>query len=288
MAIPTPQPAFEATRQRRPQPSCAWLCRESTRPGRIGQDTLDAGLGRGDSVKVRVALFSDTHGNLEGVRAVLSAIRRRGADMIVCAGDMLGGGGGHEDLLDLLMDADVTMLMGNHEQGDADIASMLPLIPEGWREWVLRTHDWLRGHLSAPYWRRLAELPLTITVELSPNRSLLACHAAPEDPRAQICGTEAPVSELRRAYGQLRADTVAHGHFHQHHVQWLDGKLLVNVASVGLRFDGRSAFSVLEHRDERWIVEQYLVPYDLDAEMRLMRERKAPEPPYHLLRAPLA
>ena len=52
---------------------------------------------------MKLAIFSDIHGHLAGLRAVLAAIDRLGgADAWYAAGDILLGGAGAEDLLELL------------------------------------------------------------------------------------------------------------------------------------------------------------------------------------------
>jgi predicted phosphodiesterase len=238
---------------------------------------------------MRLALFSDIHGNVVGLRSVLEAIGAlEPVDELVCAGDMLGGGGGHEDLIDLLLGRRVVMLRGNHEEGDLDIQRHLPSIPPEWRDWAVGTAAWLHRVMSAPYWRIIADLPLTHTVRAGPGAggTILACHASPTDTRARVCGKDAPAAEVRAAYGAVEAAVIAHGHFHQQQVQLLDGKLLVNVASVGLRFDGRSAFTVLEYVNERWVVEQHEVDYDVREELDLLRRSGAPELDWELLRGP--
>ena len=94
----------------------------------------------------------------------------------------------------------------------------------------------------------------------------------------ETCGANVPSTTLREAYGYIGADGIAYGHAHQHHAIWLDSKLLLSVASIGLREDGMSAFTLLEYADEPWIVQQYLIPYDVKEETRLMVERGVPQP----------
>lgn len=57
----------------------------------------------------------------------------------------------------------------------------------------------------------------------------------PADPWELTCGSAVPVEVLRSHYGNVEADMVAFGHFHRHHVIRLDGRPMVNGASVGLR-----------------------------------------------------
>jgi predicted phosphodiesterase len=242
---------------------------------------------RPKEVDLLAALFSDIHSNIVGLRSVLDAIGRvDGVDQIICAGDMLGGGGGHEDLLDLLLERNVIMLMGNHEEGDVDISKVIDIIPERWKEWVIATNAWLHERIGSSYWDIIKNLPMTHSIRPEDGRELLVCHSTPTDTRGLVGDPANGIDEFRSAFGGIEADVVAHGHSHQHQVQQLDGKIVVNVASVGLRFNSKAAFSLIEFAGGRWIVEQYEVDYDRDEELRLMRERGAPEPLYEDLRTP--
>ncbi|MEW6277958.1 MAG: metallophosphoesterase family protein [Candidatus Eremiobacterota bacterium] len=56
-------------------------------------------------------VFSDVHGNLKALNELLS----REAGPLVCAGDVLGTGGGNQECLDLLQDRGIPCAAGNHE-----------------------------------------------------------------------------------------------------------------------------------------------------------------------------
>jgi len=172
----------------------------------------------------------------------------------------------------------VRLIRGNAEEAGLDINTAIQHVPEERRALSYATVAWLRDRLSQPYWNLLASLPLTETVEVDSDQRLLVCHATPRSPWERVCSPHAPLADLRAAYGHADAAVVAYGHWHGHHVLPLDGKLLVNVASVGFRRDGLSALTIIEHVDSHWIVQQYTVPYDVAEEARLTRERGVPQP----------
>jgi diadenosine tetraphosphatase ApaH/serine/threonine PP2A family protein phosphatase len=65
----------------------------------------------------RLAIMSDPHANLEALRRVLADAADQGADELYCLGDAIGYGPQPQECCDLLREAGVTLLMGNHEQG---------------------------------------------------------------------------------------------------------------------------------------------------------------------------
>ena len=243
---------------------------------------------------MKIALFSDIHGNISGLKAVLQAIDKGGADMLIAAGDMLGGGPGTDDLMELLQERQVKMVRGNAEEiwldMDAAWGEMYKLWQrmdserdfdlerKKWMDEMRPTVDCMHERLSQPYWDLLASLPLSLTLEIAPGHRLMVCHAAPDNPWPLCTGMKTPLKVLQETYGEVDADVIAFGHIHRHHLRQLGSKLLLNISSVKGREDvpGHSAFTWLNFIEGHWLVEQLLVPYDTVEEQRLIAERQVP------------
>ncbi|MCB0111407.1 MAG: metallophosphoesterase family protein [Caldilineaceae bacterium] len=229
---------------------------------------------------MRVALFSDIHGHVTGLKAIFARLKQLGgADHIYAVGDILGGGPGTEDVLDLLLTHDVKMLMGNWDEVFCGLDQHLSKIMPKNHESVIRTYEWMIGGLSRPYQKLIAELPYVRTLQLTPQHKLLLCHATPESTTARVCQWDTPVSDLRKAYGDLDATIIAYGHYHAHHVRQLDGKILINVAAVGLGWSGLSALTLLDTNKDDLAIRQYQVPYDISEHQRLVQARQMPDNP---------
>jgi len=223
---------------------------------------------------MRIALFSDIHGNTLGLRAILGHLQAQGgADISIAAGDLVAGGPGGDEIIELLLDAGVQMLRGNHEVLATDRDIYYDQIPQQWLDWAKRDEDWLRENLSPTNWDLLASLPLSKSVEIGNGKKLFVCHAAPHDPWPYVCAHDVPKEVLQATFGEIDADVIAYGHMHKHHMLWLDDKMLLNVASVGLGTEGLSAYTLLENFDNRWVVQQFQVPYDVVEESRLIQVR---------------
>lgn len=66
---------------------------------------------------MRFAVFSDIHSNLEGLHAVLGEAERRGADELLCCGDIIGYGADPNACVELVREKGVRCIQGNHERG---------------------------------------------------------------------------------------------------------------------------------------------------------------------------
>jgi predicted phosphodiesterase len=226
---------------------------------------------------MRVALFSDLHGNVIGLQAVLARIDQLGgADALFALGDFLAVGPGGDDLIDLLLSRQVRMIRGNWDEIFIDLQSYLARLPPAAHPFVLRNYEWLMRNVSSAAQQLIATLPLTDQLELAPGQRLFVCHAAPDDPWSRACGADAATATLRALYGVVPAQVIAYGHYHVHHIIHLDQQLLLNVASVGMKRGALSAFTMLEYSDDRWTIQQYQVPYDAELLAQLTRERDVP------------
>ena len=64
---------------------------------------------------MKIAVFSDIHGNLQSLEAILSDIKNENIDKIICLGDVIGIGPNPKECLDLIIENNIEMVLGNHE-----------------------------------------------------------------------------------------------------------------------------------------------------------------------------
>jgi diadenosine tetraphosphatase ApaH/serine/threonine PP2A family protein phosphatase len=107
--------------------------------------------------KVRLAVFADIHANRQAFSACLEAARARGAERIVCLGDIVGYGSDPEWAVETVMglvDDGAIAVRGNHDHA-------IGTPSETMNAEATAAIEWTRGRLSAPQRRFLSELPLT-------------------------------------------------------------------------------------------------------------------------------
>ena len=69
------------------------------------------------AVATPFAVYSDVHGNLPGLEAILADIDRRVIAQSLCLGDLVGYGPFPNEVAALVRDRGVPTLMGNYDQG---------------------------------------------------------------------------------------------------------------------------------------------------------------------------
>ena len=118
----------------------------------------------------RIAILSDIHGNLVALERVLSDLRARGVDRVVCLGDVVGYGPDPKECLDLTRAACDVIVSGNHERGVVQ-----PAIAMNWAPLARAGLEHARDVLHQDDCDALAALPMTFTM----GTQVLGVHDSP-------------------------------------------------------------------------------------------------------------
>lgn len=217
---------------------------------------------------MRYGIFSDVHGNLEALTAVLHAFSAETIDRYVCAGDIVGYGADPSKCIGKIGALSCITVAGNHDWAVSDLFDPINL-NEAAREAVL----WTEGVLS---WEEIGYLKsLELVVE---EKTFAVVHGSLDSPAD--FNYILTVRDVRTTVKILKKPLCFIGHSHCPAVfQYAEGmirfrrehklkvspdvKYVVNVGSVGQPRDGdpRAAYAVYD--EEKRTVEIKRVAYDI-------------------------
>jgi predicted phosphodiesterase len=208
---------------------------------------------------VRIALFSDVHGNVRGLDACLEDLRLQGgADTIVGAGDYCMDGPRPREVLERLREAGALCLRGNTDRYLSDQETFGVDGEEG------EALGWQRQRLGDEWLAWLGELPFALRFG-GESDGLLVVHANPKTDDEHIW-PDASDDFLEHVTAGVAQRTIAFGHLHLPYARVWRDKLLVDVASAGLPKDGdgRAGYAILTQRSGGWEVKHRRVAFDVD------------------------
>lgn len=180
---------------------------------------------------MKVALFSDVHGNLVALDAVLNDIEAAKPDRIICLGDVAATGPQPRSALARIRDLNVPVVMGNTDErllhptqddADDDLARVIADIDR-----------WCRRQLSPDELEYIRTFPPTLEIDLDGRGSLLCFHGSPRSNTDLIYATTS-ADALEEMVAGVDATVLAGGHTHVQMLRRYKNLILLNPGSVGL------------------------------------------------------
>lgn len=169
-------------------------------------------------MSTKIGLISDVHAMVAPLRESLSIFQKEGVDVIVCAGDIAGYGKELYQTIELLIESECRIILGNHDV------------------WFLNSpvdekEKWVQAFFK--------ELPfvLDLTVE---GKHLYVVHASPPDSHMQgiilLNQYGRVVSNQKERWAnyleKFQYDVLVVGHTHQVFAEQLSNTLVINPGSI--------------------------------------------------------
>jgi putative phosphoesterase len=225
---------------------------------------------------MRIAIFSDVHGNLPALTATLADIEAQRTDRVYCLGDLVGYASSPNEVIDLIRQRGIPTIMGNYDDGvgferaECGCAYRDPIDQELGQESL----EWTKAHTTEANTAFLRGLLPQIRFEADGKRILLV-HGSPRKINEYLF-EDRPHSSFQRLARASDADVIAFGHTHMPYVKPVDDVLFVNVGSVGKPKDRdiRGCYAVLETPQVSVTLRR--VPYDVAAAAQAIRQTSLP------------
>jgi predicted phosphodiesterase len=235
--------------------------------------------------RMRLAVISDIHGNLEALEAVLADIESQGADQIVCLGDCVGYGPEPENVINEIRRRNIATVIGNHEMALRDPEQLSWFNPLA--RLSLEKTLTLLSPASITY---LEELPFSQVVA----GSRLVHGYPPESPRTYLF--QKTLYELKKDFQVMPERICFVGHTHDLEIVTFDGTgvtrralgqdvvtlnrsnhYIISVGSVGQPRDGNNNAKYVLWNQTADALEVRYIPYDIARTVAKIRDAGLPE-----------
>lgn len=152
---------------------------------------------------MRYLVFSDIHGNLEALEAVLKEARKKRIDYYLFLGDLVGYGASPNEVIQQVQAlGHLSVVRGNHDKAVAGLDSIQTFNPI-----AAAGIEWTRKSLNKKYLHFLASLaksPLIV------HEAITICHGAPFDEDYYIFGE----FDAAEAFSYISTPVCFFGHTH--------------------------------------------------------------------------
>ncbi len=218
---------------------------------------------------MKIAVFSDIHGNHEALINVLRDIDVQKPDHVFCLGDLVGYGPRPNEVIETIRDAKIPTIMGNYdegvgyEKGDCGCAYVADEEKANGQQSIA----WTTEQVSAENKTFLKSLHEKIEFNANGYKILLV-HGSPRRINEYLY-EDRPERSLTRMLESVEADVVICGHTHKPYHRQVAGIHLINDGSVGKPKDGdqRACYALITLR-EVFVVEFRRVVYPVESVAR--------------------
>ncbi len=247
---------------------------------------------------MKIAVFSDVHGNYSALQAVMRDIdQRSNLEAVIFAGDLCLYGPRPEACVRLLQESQILCIAGNTDH----LIFQPPLITDNMpaeirkkRIHIQSISSWTKEQLSADSLEWLGSLRQSFQLQFSPTdnveQDLLVVHANPQDVNQLIFP---PESEQKILYGKIRQTDdetipllsgietkyIALGHLHIPSERRIQDITLFNISSVSMPGDGdpRAKYAILTWTaGSGWLIERHYLDFEIEPEIEAFRENRPP------------
>jgi len=182
---------------------------------------------------LRVAVFSDIHGNCVAFDSVLSDIEKQSVDGMVCLGDAIQGGAQPAEVVSRLRQLQVPTVMGNADYWLATGTANTAKEPVSSAQLEVRT--WSLSKLNGEDLDFIGQFKPIITLPFSDD-GLVCFHGSPTSFDEQIWPTTLE-EEFFRMVGGYGNSVLCGGHVHLQYTRRLKDSFFFNPGSVGFSWN---------------------------------------------------
>jgi predicted phosphodiesterase len=204
---------------------------------------------------MRIAIISDTHGNLTAFDAVLEDLESVGPfDEVLVGGDIAYGGPFPRECIERVIERGYRAVKGNTDE----------LIMDASGEGTDAHAKWVVDRLDQKHVDFLFSLPVQQRVDAG-SQSLALVHATPWSVWESVFPDHED-EPFSRMLNEADAGAVAYGHIHVQHQRNLPTGVVIAVGAVGMPYDGdqRAMYTVIEASSRSWNVDFRRVAYDVE------------------------
>lgn len=225
---------------------------------------------------MRLAFISDIHGNALALDAVLEDISRKQVDKIYVLGDICYRGPEPKRSLNIIRSLHTEVIKGNADEWVIR-GVQRGEVPDRALEMMNTERDWTVSQLEQADIEYLKTLPKELHVTMS-GVSFHLFHATPSSLFDIVLPNADDETIQSTMMTSAEADVYVYAHIHRPYIRYVNGKVIMNIGSVGLPFDGlnKASYGIVEIEEEGFRTSIERVNFDVEKVIEQYQKTKYP------------
>lgn len=183
---------------------------------------------------MKLGIITDVHNNIEALKTIIQKFKEENCDEILCAGDIIGLGPCPEETVQFVMNlSNFIAVKGNHERYLVEEMPNIYPNDERMSYEEIEHHKWEHGKLSNKSKEYLFSLPYELILTIN-NKKITILHYSMNEKYKCVNYISSPKGEdLEKMFKNINSDIIIYGHDHKRCITNYNGKLYINVGSLG-------------------------------------------------------
>lgn len=184
-------------------------------------------------------MFTDIHGNLEALKAIIEDIEKKQCDEIICLGDVLSIGPNPKECLDLIMNKKIKMVLGNHEMYCLNDLDTYRNVSEGERKHI----EWVKSCLEEKHYEYLKKLDIIYSFG-----NIVFMHFPYDEKEKDFLNPNLIYSDDKiNIFNNYKGfDYYIFGHEHRRNDYEYDGRYYYCLGSSGCNKTGKTHYTIID------------------------------------------
>ena len=192
----------------------------------------------------KIAILSDLHSNKQALEAILINIDQNPVDEIICLGDVLALGPNPKECLDLIIENNIKLILGNHELYYLNGTNIDDEMSKEEKE----HQEWIANQLGEEYKEKLKKEKLVYEIKYG-NIKLTFLHffiKNKKDPYPFYDLDLLRGDEINSVIESIDAEFIFYGHEHSGKDIYINNQKCINVKSSGCVRSNITSYLLLE------------------------------------------
>lgn len=221
---------------------------------------------------MKIAVFSDIHGNYQALKAIVRDIKKNNVNEVVCLGDSIGLGPSSKQCLDLIFKENIKYLLGNHELYYIYGTSIDDEIVDD----ELNHHKWVKNSIGENYIEKLKSQKIKLSLNIL-DKKITFFHFFQNKGVYPFRDLNI-LNNYSEIFSNESADYVFFGHEHGEHYYEIDNKKFYCVGSSGCSKNNETFYHIITiTSDIKVKYEKRIINYDRDSFENVLINAKYPE-----------
>lgn len=191
---------------------------------------------------MKIAIFTDIHGNKEALLSILEDIKKENITEIICLGDTIGLGPNSKECMDILKNNNINNVLGNHELYFLKGTE----IDNNMTKEEIAHHNWVKSTLTKEDKDYLENCNMIIEKNINNKKILFTHFLIDNNPNNQYPFYDTKVVKtniINKIINDLPYDLIFIGHIHN---KFNISNKLYCIGSSGCRKDDTTIYTILD------------------------------------------